>query len=155
MEIVNKAILEPILLVEDDMDHARLVIKAFTEHGRMMNKIVWVKNGVEAMDYINRTGVYINKDTPRPGLILLDIKMPLKNGFEVLSELKADERYQTIPVVMLTTTNNSEDADKALKMGANDYIVKPVRFSDFVQKVSQLGHYWAFVSDAYLVNCGQ
>jgi CheY-like chemotaxis protein len=70
------------------------------------------------------------------------------DGFQVLTALKADKRYKTIPVVVLTTSLNSEDAQKALELGANDYIVKPVRFTDFVQKMGNLGTYWAFISDS-------
>lgn len=144
--------MEPILLVEDEADHARLVKKSLTEHGRLLNEIYWVKNGIEAMEYITQTGHYNEKDTPRPGLILLDLKMPLKDGFQVLAELKSDPRYKSIPVVVLTTSVNSDDAKKALDLGANDFIVKPVKFSDFVQKVGQLGNYWGFVSDSCIGN---
>jgi CheY-like chemotaxis protein len=145
-------LMEPILLVEDEADHARLVKKSLTEHGRLLNEIYWVKNGIEAMEYITQSGSYNEKNAPRPGLILLDLKMPLKDGFQVLAELKSDTRYKTIPVVVLTTSINSDDAQKALDLGANDYIVKPVKFPDFVQKVSQLGNYWGFVSDSYIGN---
>ncbi len=148
----NVKLMEPILLVEDEADHARLVKKSLTEHGRLLNEIYWVKNGVEALEYITWSGSYNENNAPRPGLILLDLKMPLKDGFQVLAQLKSDTRYKTIPVVVLTTSINSDDAQKALDLGANDYIVKPVKFSDFVQKVSQLGNYWGFVSDSYIGN---
>jgi two-component system response regulator len=82
----------------------------------------------------------------------LDLKMPLKDGFQVLAELKSDTRYKTIPVVVLTTSINSDDAKKALDLGANDFIVKPVKFTDFVQKVGQLGNYWGFISDSSIGN---
>jgi len=72
----------------------------------------------------------------------------MKNGFEVLAEIKADETLKKIPVVMFTTTSTSEDIDKAMSLGANDYIVKPVKFSDFTEKVSKLGYYWGIISDA-------
>lgn len=151
-DINNVKLMEPILLVEDEADHARLVKKSLTEHGRLLNEIYWVKNGIEAMEYITQTGHYNEKDTPRPGLILLDLKMPLKDGFQVLTELKSDPRYKSIPVVVLTTSVNSDDAKRALDLGANDFIVKPVKFSDFVQKVGQLGNYWGFVSDSWIGN---
>jgi CheY-like chemotaxis protein len=144
----NVKLMEPILLAEDEADHARLVRKSLTEHGRLLNEIYWVKNGIEALEYITHTGSYNETNAPRPGLILLDLKMPLKDGFQVLAELKSDTRYKTIPVVVLTTSINSDDAKKALDLGANDFIVKPVRFPDFVQKVGQLGNYWGFVSDS-------
>ena len=74
----------------------------------------------------------------------------MKDGFEVLEELKSDEMYKTIPVVMLTTTSETDDIDRAQKLGANDYIVKPVKFSDFIEKVGKVGYYWEFTSD---LNC--
>jgi CheY-like chemotaxis protein len=147
-DIKNAKLMEPILLVEDEADHARLVKKSLTEHGRLLNEIYWVKNGIEALEYITHGGSYKEKNAPRPGLILLDLKMPLKDGFQVLAELKSDTRYKSIPVVVLTTSVNSDDAKKALDLGANDFIVKPVRFTDFVQKVGQLGNYWGFISDS-------
>lgn len=151
-DIKEVKLMEPILLVEDEVDHARLVKKSLSEHGRLLNEIYWVKNGIEAMAYITQSGPYNEKNAPRPGLILLDLKMPLKDGFQVLAELKSDPRYKSIPVVVLTTSVNSEDARKALDLGANDFIVKPVKFSDFVQKVGHLGNYWGFISDSYLGN---
>ncbi len=73
--------------------------------------------------------------------------MPMKNGFEVLEEIRANKNLGKIPVVMLTTTSTSEDIKKAISLGANDYIVKPVNFKDFTDKVSKLGYYWGLVSD--------
>ena len=151
-EISDKKKLESILLVEDEGDHAHLVKKSLKEHGHLLNEIYWVKNGVEAMKYITQTDPYDEKNAPRPGIILLDLKMPLKDGFQVLRELKADERYKTIPVVVLTTSINSDDAQKALELGANDYIIKPVRFTDFVRKMGTLGNHWAFISDSDIAN---
>lgn len=150
--INNEKKLDPILLVEDEADHARLVTKSLKERGRLLNEIFWVKNGVEAMKFITQAEPYTDKTAPRPALILLDLKMPLKDGFEVLKELKAHPDYKTIPVVVLTTSINSDDAKKALDLGANDFIVKPVEFSEFVRKVGQLGNYWGFVSDSGLGN---
>ena len=140
--------LDMVLLVEDEPDHARLVMKALQDKVKLMNPLHWVKNGQEALDYITQTGAYDGESAPRPGLILLDIKLPLKDGFEVLEALKSDERYKTIPVIMLTTTSRTDDVRKGLELGANDYIVKPVKFSDFIEKIGSLGHYWAFVSDS-------
>lgn len=142
---------EPVLLVEDDADHARLVMKAFKDHGHLLNEIFWVKDGLEAMEFITQTGKYNPQNAPRPGLILLDLYLPQKNGFGVLEELKGSSDFKTIPVVVLTTTRNVDDVEKALHLGANDYIVKPVKFSEFVQKVGHLGHYWALISNAGIV----
>jgi DNA-binding response OmpR family regulator len=142
----NRKRFDSILLVEDEEDHARLIKKSLNGHG-LRNDIFWVKNGAEALEYMKRTGKYNKENAPRPGLVLLDIKLPMKDGFEVLEELKSDEMYKTIPVVMLTTTSETDDINRALKLGANDYIVKPVKFSDFIEKVGKVGYYWEFTSD--------
>jgi CheY-like chemotaxis protein len=142
---------EGILLVEDEEDHARLIMKGLKERGRLVNDIVWLKNGQDALDYIRKEGAYSEDTSPLPGLVLLDVKMPIKNGFEVLEELKVDNRYKHIPVVMLTTTSETADIQKAMNLGANDYIVKPVKFSEFTEKISSIGHYWVMISDASLV----
>ncbi len=139
---------DTILLVEDEEDHARLIIRSLQEKARILNPIIWVKNGVEAIEYITKTGQYEQEKPPTPAIVLLDMKLPLMNGFEVLHTLKTDDTYKTIPVIMLTTSSNAEDVKKALELGANDYITKPIKFSDFTQKVQSLGYYWIFVSDA-------
>jgi CheY-like chemotaxis protein len=150
MNIMNNRseIFLPILVVEDEEDHARLIIKSLTENGSLVNQIIHVENGQEAIDFLNRTGKYSGEKSPLPGLILLDVKMPMKNGFEVLKEIKSNETLASIPVVMLTTSSTAEDIEMAMKLGANDYIVKPVRFDDFTHKVSKVGYYWGFISDA-------
>ena len=140
--------LDIILLVEDEEDHAELIIKGLKEDGHLINEIKWVENGQDAIDYIAQSGKYNKKNAPRPGLVLLDVKLPRKDGFQVLQEIKSEEDYKSIPVVMLTTTSTSDDVQKALKLGANDYIVKPIKFQDFVEKVKGLGYYWAFISDS-------
>ncbi len=140
--------LDVILLVEDEEDHAELIIKGLNEDGHLMNEIKWVENGQEAIDYITQSGNYNKENAPRPGLVLLDVKLPRKDGFHVLKVIKSEEKYKSIPVVMLTTTSTSDDIRKALNLGANDYIVKPIKFQNFVEKVKGLGHYWAFISDS-------
>lgn len=147
MALKNVKDIDTILLVEDEEDHARL-IKISLDRSGLMNAIYWVKNGVEAMEYITRTGRYNEENAPKPGLILLDIKLPMKDGFEVLKELKSDEVYKTIPIVILTTTSDTDDIKRALELGANDYLVKPIKFADFVEKVGKAGYYWAFISDS-------
>ncbi len=139
---------DTILLVEDEEDHARLIMRSLKEKARILNPVAWVKNGVAAVEYITKTGQYEREKPSTPGLVLLDIKMPLMNGFEVLREIKANDEYKAIPIVILTTTSLSEDIEKAMKLGANDYIVKPVKFTDFMDKVKSFGYYWIFVSDS-------
>jgi two-component system, response regulator len=147
--MTRNEIFPPILVVEDEEDHARLIKKALTSEGPIVNEIHHVENGQEAIDYLKRQGKYINLESYLPALILLDVKMPMKNGFEVLEEIKSHEILRLIPVVMLTTSSTTEDIEKALELGANDYIVKPVKFSDFHNKVSKIGYYWGLISDIY------
>ena len=145
--------LDALLLVEDEEDHARLIQKALKEYGHLKNPIYWVKNGEEAIEYVTGTGKYNKENAPTPGLILLDIKLPMKGGFEVLEELKSNEMYKTIPVVVLTTTSNTNDIERAKRLGANDYLIKPVEFAKFIDKVGKAGYYWAFISDSnYRIN---
>lgn len=143
---------DTLLIVEDDPDHAHLIIDVLKEDGGLQNQINWVSNGLKAVNYVMHEGEYTPENAPRPGLILLDIKMPELDGFDVLRRLKSDDRYRSIPIVMLTTTQNTEDVSLALKLGANDYIVKPVVWEDFVRKIRDVGKYWAFVSNSGLAS---
>ena len=92
--------LEVLLLVEDEPDHAELIIKSLKQNGHLVNEIKWVENGQEAIDYLTQSGKYNKGNAPRPGLVLLDIKLPRKNGFQVLKKIKSDEELKTIPVVL-------------------------------------------------------
>jgi CheY-like chemotaxis protein len=137
-----------ILVVEDEEDHSRLIIKTLQSLGQLKNKITLAENGQEALDYLLKEGKYVDAKHENPMLILLDIKMPLKNGFEVLEIIKKNKKLKLIPIVMLSTASNSEDIEKALELGANDYITKPVKFEDFRLKVNSLGYYWGIISDS-------
>lgn len=148
MNTIFRKVLASILIVEDEEDHARLITKSLLDSGTITEKFIHLKNGEEALNYLKKEKNYIDDDDILPSLILLDIKMPMKNGFEVLEELKNDNRLRKIPVVMLTTTSTTEDINKAMSLGANDYIVKPVQFSEFTEKVKRLGYYWGAVSDS-------
>ena len=148
MEDYNKEYtFAPILIVEDEEDHALLIIKSLKDSVKLINEIYHVDNGQKAIDFLRKEGEFSNNDSPLPVLILLDIKMPMKNGFEVLKEVKNDKKLKNIPVVMLTTTSTEKDIDKAILLGANDFIVKPVSFNQFTKKVNKLGYYWGLVSD--------
>lgn len=148
MDNILNAPLAPVLIVEDEEDHANLIIRALKEKSNLLNNLVWLENGQKAIDYLYEQGDFKNTENPVPGLILLDIKMPLKNGFDVLNILKNDEDLKRIPVVMLSTSHSSDDVKKALSLGANDYIVKPVGFTDFLTKINNLGYYWCFISNS-------
>lgn len=139
--------LETILLVEDNEDHIEHTRDALLEGG-MVNSIKVVKDGEAALNYLFRRKEYVDPlVSPRPGLILLDVKLPKLGGFEVLKEVKEDFDLKLIPIVLLTTTGNREDIERGARLGANDYIVKPVEFETFVQKVKGLVKYWALISD--------
>jgi len=128
-----------ILLVEDNPDHAALTCRVLLS-GNVLNNVHWVKNGQEALDFLFRRDGF--KDAPRPGLVLLDINLPKVNGLEVLKTIKETEELRTIPVIMLTTSERGEEVHKSYNMGANSFIVKPVSFKEFSEKIGSLKLYW-------------
>jgi len=132
-----------ILLVEDNEDDILLEQEALAE-AKLVNVMSVVRDGEEAMAFLRREGKYQNAEMP--GLILLDINMPKKNGFEVLNELKADPALVHIPVVMLTTSDSEADIVKSYARGACSYITKPMDFDKFREVVKQFAIYWALVA---------
>ncbi|NIM05729.1 MAG: response regulator [Armatimonadetes bacterium] len=135
-----------ILLVEDNEDHAFLIQKALRGYG-LINEIHLAPSGEEALDYLFRRDKYADpKDSPRPGLILLDIRLPGMDGLEVLKTIKQNESLKTIPVCMLTTSAQQSDLEAAYANGANSYIQKPVDFNKFVEVVKSLGLYWSMTN---------
>lgn len=132
-----------ILLVDDSEDDILMIEEAF-ENANLLNILQVVKDGEEAMAYLRQEGKYA--DAEMPGLILLDINMPKKNGFEVLEEIKADPNLKQTPVVMLTTSDRETDIVKSYSAGASSYITKPVGFDNLKKVIEQLGLYWAVVS---------
>ncbi|WP_300522563.1 response regulator [Aminiphilus sp.] len=131
-----------ILLVEDDPAHAEIVRRNFREF-RMANRLEHVEDGQEALDYLHRQGRYTDPETaPRPGLILLDLRLPRVDGLEVLQHIKEDPELQFIPVVVLTTSAAESDMVRAYANHANSYLVKPVDFSQFLELMKILGYYW-------------
>lgn len=131
-----------ILMADDDEDDYLLAREALVE-SRLANNLHLVKNGEELMDYLYRRGRYIREiDSPRPGLILLDLNMPKKDGREALREIKADPQLRQIPIVILTTSKTEEDVYQTYDLGANSFITKPVTFSSLVEVMKLLGRYW-------------
>lgn len=136
-----------ILLVEDNPDHSRLIIKELNQAGRMINKIFPVKDGREALDFLFRQGDYKDPaNSPRPGLVLLDLKLPRVDGLEVLKKIKSDKILKVIPVVILTTSSHDEDIVKSYQNGTNSYITKPVRFTEFVKVINEIKLYWSLLN---------
>lgn len=134
-----------ILLVEDNENDAELTISALSEYN-LINTIEHVKDGPEAIDYMFGTGKYKGKKVQTPKVILLDLKLPKLNGLEVLKKLKSDERTKYVPIVMLTSSSEEPDIEKAYALGANSYIVKPVEFDKFAESIKKLGYYWMLIN---------
>jgi CheY-like chemotaxis protein len=135
---------EPIvvLLVEDDPAHAEIVRRNF-EGFRMANRLIHVADGQAALDYLYRREEFHNPDqSPRPGLILLDLRLPKVDGLEVLRTIKSEPDLGSIPVVILTTSTGEADKVKAYSSHASSYLVKPVEFAQFVELMEALGYYW-------------
>jgi len=131
-----------ILMADDDADDRLLTKEAF-EESRLINDLRFVEDGVELMDYLQRRGKYsAPASSPRPGLILLDLNMPKKDGREALREIKADPDLKHIRVVILTTSRAEEDIYRTYDLSAASYITKPVTFGGMADVVKTLGKYW-------------
>ncbi len=137
-----------ILLVEDNMQDAELTIRALKKNN-ISNKIIHLKDGAMAIDFLFGKGEYKERDIiQKPKIILLDLKMPKLDGLEVLQIIKAAELTKNIPVVMLTSSNQHPDIDRAYTLGANSYIVKPVEFEHFTKVIVELGMYWILLNQS-------
>jgi CheY-like chemotaxis protein len=135
---------EPILvmLIEDNIDHAELVIRTLEEH-RIGNRVQHFLDGQTALDYLFRHGKFAEQaETPRPHVILLDLRLPRVDGIDVLKTIKAEDELKSIPVIVLTTSEAEKDVAKAYYNHANSYLVKPVGFEDFKKLMDDLGFYW-------------
>jgi len=130
-----------ILMADDDADD-RMLARDAVEESRLANPLYFVEDGQELMDYLHRVGRYATEDAPRPGIILLDLNMPRKDGREALREIKSDPDLRSIPVVVLTTSKTEEDILRSYDLGANSFITKPVTFERLVDIVRTLGLYW-------------
>lgn len=134
--------LVPILIADDDMDDCEMIRDAMKE-SRLLNDLYFVKDGEELMSYLHHQGKYEDRTKyPLPGLILLDLNMPRKDGREALKEIKSDENLRQIPVVVLTTSQAEEDVFRTYNLGVNSFITKPVAFEGLVQIMKDLGQYW-------------
>jgi two-component system response regulator len=132
-----------ILLVEDDPAHAEIVLRNLTAmHGRL-KCIAHLSDGQQALDYLQREGEHTDPDSsPRPDLILLDLRLPRVDGFEVLRRMKASDEVSHIPVVVLSTSEAEGDISAAYQVGASSYLVKPTEFEAYVELLQGFGHYW-------------
>ena len=131
-----------VLLVEDNMDHAELVIRTLEDH-RIANKIKHFLDGQTALDYLLRRNEYEDPESsPRPHMILLDLRLPRVDGLEVLRIVKENDELKSIPIIILTTSEADKDVARAYSHHVNSYLVKPVGFEDFSKLMNDLGFYW-------------
>ena len=128
-----------ILLVEDSPHDAEMTLRALRRNN-LANHVHWVKDGAEALDYL------FSAERKKPKLVLLDLKMPKVDGIEVLRRLKSDAVLQSLPVVVMTSSNEQRDVVESYRLGANSYIVKPVEFEAFLETVAKIGLYWVLTN---------
>jgi CheY-like chemotaxis protein len=138
--------LKPILLAEDNPRDAELTLEALAEHS-LANRVTHVKDGVEVLEYLRCTGQFATRQPGHPAVVVLDIKMPRLDGIEVLRAIRSDPELKLIPVVMLTSSREEHDLIRSYELGSNAYVVKPVRFVEFVDAVKQLGLFWAVLNE--------
>jgi CheY-like chemotaxis protein len=131
----------------DDDDDDRMLAKDALAESRLANNLHFVEDGEELMDYLYQRGKYTQENSPRPGLILLDLNMPKKDGREALKEIKSDPDFRQIPVVVLTTSKAEEDIYRSYDLGANSFITKPVTFGSLVVVMRTIGKYWFEIVD--------
>ena len=136
-----------ILLAEDSMADAEMAIDALRE-ANLLNPIVHVEDGVEALDYLLRRGAFADRPEGLPAVLLLDIKMPRMDGLEVLHKIRAEESLRRLPVVILSSSREENDLARSWDLGVNAYVVKPVDVDQFFQAVKMLGTFWAVVNEA-------
>ena len=136
-----------ILLVEDNADDEVLTLRALKKNN-IRNEVIVARDGSEALDYLFATGVHSGRDlSVMPQIILLDLKLPKLDGFEVLNRVRASEITKLLPVVILTTSNEDQDRIRGYDLGANSFVRKPVEFEKFIEAVRQLGLYWLILNE--------
>ena len=135
-----------ILLAEDDPKDVELTISALSDHN-LANDTMVVRDGVEALDYLYRRERFMQEPEGNPVVILLDLKMPKLDGIQVLRQIKSDKKLGTIPVVILTSSREFRDLETCYQLGTNAYVVKPVKFEDFINAVREIGIFWALINE--------
>ena len=138
--------LKKILLVEDDPNDVELTLTALEEYN-LANETAVVSDGAEALDYLYNKGEYSTRPKGNPIVVLLDLKLPKINGIQVLEKIKSDKQLKNIPVCVLTSSKESHDLTECYKLGVNAYVVKPVKFKDFIDEVKSLGLFWAIINE--------
>ena len=135
-----------ILIVEDDPRDVELSMNALEEYN-LANEVVIARDGQEALDYLHSRGKFEGRPIGNPAVILLDLKLPKIDGLEVLKQLRSDEQFKMIPVVVLTSSHEEKDMVRSYALGVNAYVVKPVDFHEFVNAVKELGIFWAMINE--------
>lgn len=136
-----------ILLVEDNPDDEALTLRALHKN-KLANGVVVARDGAEAVDFLFGTGAHAGRDVgDLPQIVLLDLKLPKLDGFEVLRRIRADDRTKTLPVVILTSSKEERDVVQGYRDGCNSYVRKPVNFDEFVEAARQLGLYWLLLNE--------
>ena len=135
-----------ILLVDDSPRDRELALDALNEYN-LLNEIVALRDGAEALDYLYRRGEYVNRPEEQPAVILLDLKMPRVDGLEVLRQIKGDPQLKMIPVVMMTSSREDQDLVNSYRLGVNAYVVKPLSFHEFIEAIKVLGAFWAVLNE--------
>lgn len=138
--------LKPILLVEDNPNDLELTLLAL-ERSQLANEVIVVRDGAEALDYLFRRNRHADRPQGNPAVLLLDLKLPKVDGLEVLEQVRDSADLRSIPVVMLTSSREEPDLDRAYQLGVNAYVVKPVEFKEFVGAISDLGIFWAVLNE--------
>ena len=134
-----------ILIVEDDPNDVELTLTALADYN-LANEVVVTRDGQQALDYLYCRGEFSARAPGNPAVMLLDLKLPKVGGLEVLQQVKSDDNLKTIPVVVLTSSNEEKDMMRSYKLGVNAYVVKPVDFHEFVNAVKELGVFWAVIN---------
>jgi CheY-like chemotaxis protein len=140
------SVLGRILIVEDDPNDVELTLTALEEY-KLANEVVVARDGEEALDYLYCRGKFETRSNGNPAVLLLDLKLPKRDGREVLQQIKSDEKLKMIPVVVLTSSHEEKDVVASYKLGVNAYVVKPVDFHEFVNAVKELGVFWAVINE--------
>ena len=141
MTVINR-----ILIVDDSPRDLELALAAL-EANHLANEVVTLRDGAEALDYLYRRGPFTSRPPGDPAVVLLDLKMPKVDGIEVLRQIKGDPTTRMIPVVVMTSSREEQDLLNSYRLGVNAYVVKPVKFQDFVEAVKQVGAFWAVLNE--------
>lgn len=138
--------LKPILLVEDDPRDLELTLLALTR-SQLSNEVVITRDGAQALDYLLRRASFAEREPGNPAVVLLDLKLPKVNGLEVLELIRTTTELRTLPVVMLTSSQEETDLVRSYQLGVNAYVVKPVDFQQFISAIADLGIFWAVLNE--------